>query len=265
MKEIRRRGEELFSQKSRQIDEIVRRVAAHRRLSADDAQELHGQVMLKVVQDDFAILRDFQGRSRWSTYLTVIVQRVLLDHRVKEWGRWRPCAKARRLGPKAIELDRRINRDGLEPAEAVRELRIRGVDETAAELERLAARIPRRPRRRFVHDDRRLQCLPGREGADHRIEAAERRRTGVWLQAALASALRDLPDHERDLLSLRFERGWTVRRIAASRNLEARPLYRHFEQILRRLRHRLERIGLRWKDVALTLDGHDVELELDLR
>ncbi len=265
MKNKRQHGEELFSQHFRQIEGIVRGVAAQHRLSADDRQELHSLVMLKVARDDFAILRRFQGKSRWSTYLTVITQRLLLDRRVKEWGRWRPCALARRLGPMAVELDRRINRDGLEAAEAVRELSSRGLLETTAELERLAELIPRRPRRRFLHGDKHLKILVDREQADRRVVAAERRRAAGDLKSALAGALRDLPSHERDLLGLRFGRGWTVRRIAASRNLEERPLYRRFEHILRRLRRRLEGVGLCWKHVAVALDGPEVDLELGLR
>ncbi len=262
MTSIRQLGEELFSQRHEQIESTVRAVAAHRRLSADDGQELYGLVMLKVVQDDFAVLRRFQGKSSWGTYLRVIVQRVLLDHRVKEWGRWRPCARARRMGSKAVLFDRLINRDGMEPAEAVRALSNGGAEH--AELERLAERIPRRPRRRLVSGDRHLQGVVDRETADRRLEAAERRRAVACLNEALASAFRGLPDSERRLLGMRFGRGWTVRRIAASQDLEARPLYRRFERILRELRRRLERAGLRWKDVAVALDGPEVDLELDL-
>ncbi len=264
MKDTRRLGEELFSQRFRQLEKIVRAVAAHRRLSADEGQELYGLVMLKVVQDDYALLRRFQGKSRWGTYLTVIVQRVLLDHRVKEWGRWRPSAKARRLGPSAVLLDRWINRDRLEPAEAVRRLSACGVGETAGELERLAEHIPRRTRRRLVSGDKHLRKLVDPEKTDLRVDAAERRRAAVHLNETLVSAFRDLSESERDLLDLRFVRGWTVRRIADSRDLETRPLYRRFERLLRRLRRRLERVGLCWRDVVAVLDGPDTDLELDL-
>ncbi|MEE8525357.1 MAG: sigma-70 family RNA polymerase sigma factor, partial [Thermoanaerobaculia bacterium] len=228
-------------------------------------QELYSMVMLKVVQNDYAVLRGFQGKCRWSTYLTVIIRRVLLDHRVKEWGRWRPCTRARRLGTTAVRLDRRINRDGLEPAEAIRELLARGVDETATDLESLAERIPRRPRRRFLSGDTYLKILADREEADRRVEAAERHRAAARLNTALSSALQELSGHERSLLGMRFGRGWTVRRIATSRNLEERPLYRRFQRILRQLRHRLEGLGLGWKEIAAALDGQDVELEIDLR
>jgi RNA polymerase sigma factor for flagellar operon FliA len=265
MNDERRVGEELFSRRFRQIEQIIHRVAARHRLHDEENQELYSLVMLKMVQDDYAVLRGFQEKSRWGTYLIVVVQRVLLDHRVREWGRWRPCALARRLGPTAVELDRRINRDGREPEEAVRELSTRGVGETPTELEKLAARIPRRTRRRFLSGDKYLKLFADRETADRRVEAAELRRAGNCLSAALASALQDLPEQERNLLGLRFGRGWTVRRIAASLGLEERPLYRRFNVLLRRLRRRLERLGLGREEVARVLDSRKVDLEIGLR
>lgn len=264
MKTTRQLGEELFSQHFRQIERIIQAVSGRNRMSVEECQELYSLVMLKVIQDDYEILRGFQGKSRWSTYLTVIIQRVLLDHRVKEWGRWRPCARARRLGASAAQLDRRINRDGLQPSEAIHEMLTRGVDETAAELERLAEQIPRRPRRRLLRCDSYLQTIATREKADQRVVAAERHRSAAFLESALAVAMKDLPAHERKLLGMRFGHGWTVRRIAASQNLEERPLYRRFDHILRQLRRRLECLGLAWTEVASVLDGQDADLEINL-
>ncbi len=265
MRDSRQRGEALFSQRLRQIERIITAVAARQRLSVDDRQELYSLVMLKMIEDDYAILRGFEERSSWGTFLTVIIQRVLLDFRTKTWGRWRPCAHARRLGPTAVELDRRINRDGLESTEAVRELSIRGVAESAADLERLAEQIPRRSRRCFVCGDTFLETLASDDGADQRLEAAAGRRAANQVNEAIASVLRRLPAAERRLLALRFGRGWTVRRIAAHQALEARPLYRRFDQILRRLRQRLQRIGVGWEDVVLALDAQDADLNVDLR
>ena len=265
MNDKRRLGEELFSEHFYLIESIIRRVAARNRLSDDEGQELYSLAMLKIIDNDYAVLRGFQGKSRWETYLTVIVQRVLLDTRTKEWGRWRPCARARRLGATAVWLDRRINRDGQEPLEAIRQLIARGVDETATELERLADRIPRRTRRRLVTGDTHLKSLVDRDTADRRLEDGVRYRTASRLRAALAAALRDLPDQERRLLGLRFGQGWTVRRIAAKRQLAERPLYRRFERILKRLRGRLEAFGLGWKDIDSALGAMDFDGELDLR
>jgi RNA polymerase sigma-70 factor (ECF subfamily) len=47
-------------------------------LSAADRDDLASEVMLAIVQDDFAVLRRFRGHSSLATYLTVIARRVVV-------------------------------------------------------------------------------------------------------------------------------------------------------------------------------------------
>ena len=246
-------GKALFKERFQEIERAVAAVARQKRLTRDQEQELYSLVMLKIVRDDYVALRKFEGRSSWGTYLVIITQRALLDERVSRWGRWRPSARARRLGPVATQLEQHINRDGWSPSEAIRHLQARGTQESIDELEHLAERIPQRPPRRWVPSSPHLDALTDGESADHRLEIAERRRAADKLQGALASALAELPPDERRLLDLRYGRGWTVQRIASSLHLEARPLYRRFKDILRRLRRRLEGAGINWSRIVPTL------------
>ena len=48
------------------------------RLSAEDRDDLSSEVFLKLIQDDFAILRHFRGRSSLATYLTVVARRIVV-------------------------------------------------------------------------------------------------------------------------------------------------------------------------------------------
>ncbi|MBX3425177.1 MAG: sigma-70 family RNA polymerase sigma factor [Pirellulales bacterium] len=47
-------------------------------LSAADREDLASDVFLAIVDDDFAVLRRFQGRSSLATYLTVIARRIVV-------------------------------------------------------------------------------------------------------------------------------------------------------------------------------------------
>ncbi len=47
-------------------------------LSASDREDLASEVMLTIVDDDFAVLRQFRGQSSLATYLTVIARRVVV-------------------------------------------------------------------------------------------------------------------------------------------------------------------------------------------
>src|ERR1700755_1489778 len=50
------------------IDAVVRGVGRRHRLTADEADELRSLVRLRVLADDYGILRKFQGRSSLKTY-----------------------------------------------------------------------------------------------------------------------------------------------------------------------------------------------------
>ena len=74
------------------VDSVVRTIARRHGLSADQQDELGSSVKLKLVENDYEVLRKFEGRSSMRTYLTAVVQRHFLDSRTALWGRWRPCA-----------------------------------------------------------------------------------------------------------------------------------------------------------------------------
>lgn len=59
---------------------VVRHSAQARslRLSPEDQDDLCAEVFLAVIRDDFAVLRNFRGRSSLATYLTVVARRVVV-------------------------------------------------------------------------------------------------------------------------------------------------------------------------------------------
>lgn len=261
----RQLGEELFFLHLEEIESIVRSVARQRRSSPDEAQELRSVVMMRLIENDYAVLRQFRGTSSWRTYLTVIIQRLLLDLRNQEWGRWRPSATARRLGSVAVELEGRIERDGMDSSLAIRQLLAEGVMGTALDLERLVAQLPNRRRHRVEPIETCLEALGGQRWDDDSGFVLERREVMAELDVAFGSALGDLSQQERVLLGLRFGRGWTVRRIAVRQQEKERTLYRRFQGILRRLHLSLKAAGFGWQDIASSLDSNEAALDLDLR
>ena len=97
------------------VERLVRFTARRHHLSFTDAEEFASIVRLKLVENDFAILRKFEGRSLLSTYLTVVIERLCHDFSIARWGKWRPSAAARRQGDVAMLLERSAvgNRLGL--------------------------------------------------------------------------------------------------------------------------------------------------------
>ena len=106
------------------IDDIVRFIGRRGHLKGEELEEFHSHAVLKLIDRNYAILRQFKQKSSLRTYLTVVVQRLLLDYHNQRWGKWRPSAKARRLGEEAIYLDRLLSRDGHSAVEAIEILKV---------------------------------------------------------------------------------------------------------------------------------------------
>jgi RNA polymerase sigma factor for flagellar operon FliA len=238
-------AERIFLDNLGLIDQVVRFIAQRHRLSPDERDELQAGVRLKLIEDDYAVIRKFGGRSSLRTYLTVVVQRHFLDNRIQRWGRWRPSVQAQRAGPLAILLDRLLMHDKLTFDEALEVLRTKhGVTESREVLERLREMLPERQPRRFVSDDQLADIAKDADveaglinEIDHGTQAAE-------IDRALSAALAHCQPGERLLLKLRFQDGFQVSRIADLLDVEAKPLYRRLEQIMASVRRELEARGI---------------------
>jgi RNA polymerase sigma-70 factor (ECF subfamily) len=57
--------------------------ARSRALSSEDIEDIAAEILLKVVDDDYAVLRRFKGMSSLPTYLTVIARRICVRELIK--------------------------------------------------------------------------------------------------------------------------------------------------------------------------------------
>ncbi len=136
------------------IDRIITRTARRLALGRDEAEDFGSWVRLRLIEDDYRVIRGFAGRSSIATYLTAVVQNLACDYRMRHWGRWRPSAAAERLGVEAVWLEVLRERDGFSLDEAVEKLLADyGTRRSRAELVDLAGRLPRRVRTRLEGGD----------------------------------------------------------------------------------------------------------------
>ena len=227
------------------IDDAIAAVCRRRRLPPAEAEEFGSDARLHFIKDDYAVLRAFAGRSSMRTYLIAVAAHLFLDWRNARWGKWRPSAEAKRLGPVAVKLETMIVRDRMPFDEAHETLRTNfGIPASRTELEAMAARFPHRSKRSFLPDES-LEARPAEHGDPSQgvaREAAEA--AAARARAALAESMMELEAQDRLILQMRYTDGHRVQDIARLLNLEPKPLYRRLERMLAELRRALERRGV---------------------
>ncbi len=234
-------------------------------LLPQDIEDFVATIQLKLIDDDYAILRQHRGESTLKTFLTTVILNQLKDFCNQKWGKFRPSAKAKELGPAALALERLLVIEQLDLESAIDLLhRQENVAATPGQLRELAAQLPQRSPRREVG----MEVLEHRAapelGAAQRVEEAERAATSARLDAVLSRALASLSHEDLLLLKMHFRDGCTIATIAAALHLEQRSLYTRKEKCLRELRQLFAAQGLAWEEVQEVLgwQGHDFQTQL---
>lgn len=255
-------GEKLFTEAQDAMESALRFVAYRRRLGPTEFQELRSFVMFKLIENDYARLRKHECQGSMAAYLSVVVHRLYLDHQRSQWGKWHPSARAQRLGPTAVELERLVYRDGYEIREAVEYLSTRGgVDGSREELSRLVYSLPVRHRPRLVSDEQ-LLGRSSQTSVDP-LERRERDALGKKLEAELHRAMASLDGDDRLVLKMRYRDSRTVPQIAKTLGLEAKPLYARIRRVLGRVRAGLESAGIGEEQAVAFASTAAREIDLD--
>jgi RNA polymerase sigma factor for flagellar operon FliA len=253
--------EQLFVSELALIERVIAWVCVRRGLRAADAEDFASTVKLRLIENDYEILGRFEGRSSLKTYVTAVVNRLYLDFQRQRFGKWRPSAEARRLGPVALRLESLLYRDGLtfEEARGVLQTDLR-VAESRDALYELSLKLPPRTSRRpgAVSDDERPESGAGLSAVEH----AERQQVAEKTLLALRRALGRLPARDRILLRLHIESDLSVADVAKALGEEQKPLYRRRDALLKQLRIDLEAEGIGCADAHGLLSTLDWESAL---
>ena len=254
---------ELFESSLGLIDRVVAAVCRRARLSGADAEDFASSVRVLLMDDDYAVLRKYGGRSSFEAYLAVVVQNFLSDQRTHALGRWHPSREAERLGEAGVLLETLLHRDHRPLDEALP--LVQNVDPTLTrrDVERMAERFPHRlTRPRAVELDEEAP-IAARERADIRVVASERQRVLRDTARVMRETLAALSDEDAMILRFRFVSEMSIADISRMLRLPQRPLYRRLESLIARMRAALDAAGL--DSAAVTeLIGHAEELDFGL-
>ena len=259
-------AEATYLEHLRTIERIAAFVARRSHLNPDEASEFTQEVRVRLLDDDYAIIRKFEGRSSFSTYLTTVIIRLFHQWRVEQWGKWRPSAEAKRLGDKAITIERLLTRDGFTLDEVVKVLTTPASSPyTLAEIEAIYVRLPLRSPRPVLVSDEVLPEVASVEADAHvRTESRDHERTASHAAATMDGMLEHMDAEDRLILQMRFWDALKVPEIARTLNIEQKKLYKRLDKLFAVLRRGLETAGLSKTDVGALLSRGDQEIHLDI-
>jgi RNA polymerase sigma-70 factor, ECF subfamily len=91
-------------------------------MRAEDIEDTAAEVLLQIVANDYAVLRQFKGNSSLATYLTVISRRICVHELARRYAarEVQPTPDQRKL--EEVEADELPRRPGLESLEEVEKL-----------------------------------------------------------------------------------------------------------------------------------------------
>jgi RNA polymerase sigma factor for flagellar operon FliA len=234
------------------IERVAAFVCRKYGLSGADAEDFASASKLKLIEDDYAVLRKFEQKCSLATYLTIVVQRHYLDQKIHEWGKWRPSMRARQGGDAAIFLERLISRDGLGIAEASTIVRQKFTELDARALERLVASIVvRQPRRQSSVERTEEMREPASEAsAEDELLSGEREIAARRAGAVLSRELDRLPPEDRLIMKLRFIDAMKVSTMARMLHADQKQLYRRIDRLVAVLREALLAAGVGKSDIG---------------
>lgn len=252
-------AEEVFLTNLCLIDKAIGYVCHRNHVNRDEEEEFGSYVKFKLIESNYAIIRKFEGRSAFSTYMTTVIQRMFFQYRVQMWGKWRPSAQARRLGDKGITLERLLTRDGYSYSEALAVLTTGEPPVfTAEEIEAIYVRLPiRQPRPVLVAAMENTDKGPSVEPA---LFSGERAVIARHTAATIDKAIATMESEDQIILRMRFWNGKKIPDIAQALKLDDKKLYKRITKLLAQLKFTLEGAGVEAADAREILDHSDHEL-----
>ena len=234
----------VYLQHLQAIDRIAGSLCRRHGIRGADAEDFASEVRLRLLEDDYAVIRKHRGDSSMTTFLTVVIANLLRDYRVKMWGKWRPSAEAKRLGQTAVVLETAMYRDGFSFDDACAFVERDGrLDVDRAQLREFAKKLPVRAPRRIEGEDA-LAEIAAVSQSDGRVLEAERAEKHATAQSVMNRWLATLANEDQLIIKLRFYEGLSVADVARALGLPQKPLYTRIARLLESLSVSLKSEGI---------------------
>jgi RNA polymerase sigma factor for flagellar operon FliA len=257
-------GEALLVCHLRDIQTVITFVCRRNGLREADAEDFSSEVLLRIIENDYAILRKFESRCAFKNYLVVVVQRLLLDRRNRDFGKWHASAEAKRFGAAGVLAEKLLRRERKTVDETADALARSGMPLTKPQIEELCAQLPERKSR-----PREVNLAEGDETsagatAEPDLTRGDRTRFARRLSDAVRKSMSRFSAEDQAIIRMHFDADMTVAEIARALNVSQKPIYRRLQRRLDDIRKSLKVAGIDAPTALEVVSDAGIELELGL-
>lgn len=243
---------EIFTENVEQINQVIRSLCRRHGIFGSDQDDLVSVIRLRLVEDDYHIIRQFRQQSKLSTYLHTVISRLFIDCRRQSEGRWRPSLVAHDLGETATKLEELLNREHYTIEEAFSIMTTNyHISVTMDELCEIAAKLPMKTLRLTVDtgDDLLDKVSSTNLSPDNILQNSQEEKMRQALYAVIEDVRESLSAEERLIFALRYEDDRPISEIARTLGENRTKIARMLDSILGRIRETVKSRGILADDV----------------
>ncbi len=255
---------EIFIENVEQINNAIRSLCRRHGIFGSDQDDLVSVIRLRLVEDDYHVIRQFRQQSKLSTYLHTVISRLFIDCQRRSAGRWRPSVTAQSMGETATKLEELLHREHYTIDEAFSIMTTNYHSSvTMEELCEIAAKLPIKTARLTVDTgDDLLDTVSSSDLSPENILLnSQTERVRQTLDGVIEEVRASLSSEERLILALRYEDDRSVSEIASILGENRTAITRRLDTILCRVREAVKARGIMADDLQeiLGLSGQNSE------
>jgi RNA polymerase sigma factor (sigma-70 family) len=231
------------------VEAIIRAVCFRNRLKPEDTEDFASEVKLRLVENDYRILRVFTGKSSIETYLTTVIANTVRDLIRERDGRWRPSEEAKRLGEIAERIEELVYRFRYPFHEAYQILTTNfGFKQSEREVREIFFKLkPREERSIRVSCEEEIHDVRGTP--EMQMVAAEQNLLENKIACIIDEMREQLSATDRMMLRMAFEDNLKLTVIAEQLRLTRAEVDRRIREVLIGFKRGILQQGINYNDV----------------
>lgn len=234
-----------LEKKYKLIESCIKVISYNKGLKEEEVEEFKSEVMLKLCENDYKILREYKGKSSFKTYIIVVISRIYIDLLRKKIGRWRASKVAEVYGETGRLIEELIYKKGYSISEACKVLSYNyGIKISEEEIEEITKNIyPKENINKVDFKEIKDSIKSADLYPDKEMEVEEREAKRYAIERIIKEEIEKLSDIDKLIIKLKFESNISTNRISKALGISNFLLKKKIKEIMELLKESVIKRG----------------------